>query len=189
MYSSQCQYEQYADKIREALTFRVAGIKDSLQAQAYYMVTESAERNQMFPNVTIGSFEVEGLSVRVGSKVQGTIFTPLLTSVDELQKWNEYSVREQEWIEQSMRESEASPDYISQSSMGNNEADIVPYVATLGDGGELTPLTRIPTEVTPVAPWWQTSPPPQNAASTVNLDLLSIDEVGTLFRAMSEARE
>jgi hypothetical protein len=142
----------------------------------------------MFPQVTIGSFEVEGLSVRVGSRVQGTIYTPLLESTEDLEKWQNYSNHEKMWIQRSIDDFQASPESLP-NSIDDMSFNIVPYVAVRDENGALVPSTRVPTFANPVAPWWQTSPPPVDPSSTVNLDLLSIKEVNTLFQSVSEARE
>lgn len=167
----------------------MAGIKESLKAQANFMVTEAAERNQTFPQVTIGSFEVEGLSVRVASKVQGTIFTPLLQSSQDVQMWNNYSVQARGWIERSILEFEASPDSLPDHPIGDKSPDIMRQVGALDGQGNVIPLTREPTETSPVAPWWQTSPPPSDASSSINIDLLSDDQISTLFGAIAQAKE
>lgn len=181
-------YEQFVDTIREALMFHIRGVTGSTQSQANFLIAEAAARNQTFPTVTIVTFEVEGLSVRVGSRVQGTIFTPLLESTQDVLHWNTYSTQEQSWIQTSVQEFQASPEYLPTDEGGGLRFDdkIVSYVH---DGGLMTPLTRIPTTMAPAAPWWQSSPPLLDPASTINLDLMSVPEVHELYQAVREARE
>ena len=159
-----------------------------MQANAHWIVAEAAQRNQTFPKVSIGSFEVEGLSVRVGAKIHGVVFTPLLHSNEEMQAWNAYSMQEQDWIVASRKVFEASPDAMEDSFQNPIDAvsPITPYIFSLADG---IPVTNLPADGTPVAPWWQQSPPPYDAATKVNANVLADPEVKTLYQAMVQARE
>ena len=62
-------------------------------------------------------------------------------------------------------------------------------VVALDEQGNVIPLTHEPTETSPVAPWWQTSPPPSDASSSINIDLMSNDQIRTLFGAIAQAKE
>mmetsp|Transcript_7886 Transcript_7886/g.15271 ORF Transcript_7886/g.15271 Transcript_7886/m.15271 type:complete len:1152 (-) Transcript_7886:303-3758(-) len=181
-------YDQFADTIKEALRFHIAGLTESLQAHAQWMVAEAAQRNQTFPAVTIGSFEVEGMSVRVASKIHGVVFTPLLYSNGDMQAWNGYSAQEQDWIVSSRKVFEASPDAMEDSFQNpiDQLSPVKPYISGFPHGA---PVTTLPLDGTPVAPWWQQSPPPYDAATKVNANVLEDPEVRTLYQAMVQARE
>lgn len=190
------QYEQFVDTIREALSFHARGIKDSLRAQANYISSEAAERNQSFPFVTIGTFEIEGLSVRAGSSVKGTVFTPLIDA-SEIEEWNAYASRDQQaWLTKSRKDFEASPDFVAGESFAFDDGSwevAKPYLSTIDEASNaLVPVTTVTSG--PSAPWWQTSPPPSQPASSVNLDLLSptsdpSSQIQALFEVVQQTRE
>jgi hypothetical protein len=165
------------------MRFHVAGLTDALQAQANWLTSEAAERNQTFPYVTIGSFEVEGFSIRTSSKVQGVVFTPLVDS-STVAAWNDYSVNEQGWIEKSRDTFETSPEFLSDSFV---QGDMPPYVYSLSENGSSVPTTLVGTD--PLAPWWQMSPPPYDPATNLNFDTLSNQDIKTLYDAMETSRE
>ena len=128
------------------------------------------------------------MSVRVASKVHGVVFTPLLYSNGDVQAWNGYSAQEQDWIIDSRKVFEASPDAMEDSFQNSIDqvAPVTPYIFGYPHGA---PVTTLSLDGTPVAPWWQQSPPPYDAATKVNANVLADLEVKTLYQAMVQARE
>ena len=180
------------DTIREAFIADVAGVTQSLRAQANFIASQAANSNQTFPFVTIGTFEVEGLSVRISSKVEGTVFTPLLEpTASAIRNWNDYSVKAQNWVTESRQTFEASPDALSDSfSPADKSSFITPILTAPNDEGKLVPKEATSSaDAIPIAPLWQMSPPPYDASSTINKDLLAYPEMKTLYQAMTKARE
>lgn len=159
-----------------------------MQASAHWIVAEAAQRNQTFPKVTVGSFEVEGMSTRTISKIHGVVFTPLLYSNAEVKAWSDYSTQEQDWIVASRKVFEASPDALVDSFQHpiDQLSPIGSFIASVPHG---IPVTTLPMDGTPVAPWWQQSPPPYDEATKVNTNVLADPEINTLYQAIVQTRE
>jgi hypothetical protein len=162
------KYKSIAEEVVVIAKKNAANVLTSMHTMASLYPALGAETAATLPYLALHDFEVFGADMRDISHSSVIAFLPLLKTMEEMMKWNNYTNYNQEWIEtgraiQSAEEVKAA-------------SEITPYVWKYDDFGKAIPETYN----TLYAPVWQLSPVPEDL-SIVNFNVASKPEIADLI--------
>lgn len=142
----------FANTIEDAAQFHATDLSEAVRGLSESITASADASGEEFPFVTDSTFEVVAGQARIRSGIEGISYAPLLTKVEQLEPWVNYSVTNQGWIEESRRYTSRFEEL--ETTMYTNST-IPPAVWDLSTG-TIAPVQSEP----PYAPFWMISPPP-----------------------------
>jgi hypothetical protein len=161
---------------------------ESLQSQSTYITGEAKSSNSSFPFVSIRGFEVHGRAVRSLSKLEMSIFCPIVEQSD-VKQWERFVEENEEWINDSREQAAKSPEKARIPSLNTNPSEEI-RISRKILSRNFTSGTSDVAEVTDgevLLPWWYQTPPPSKFTN-INVDVLSHPSVRRLYHLLLERK-
>ena len=156
-------------------------LRDSMRGVADTFTITAMSQNTSFPFVTVPMFEIVGGRAREQAKaIEMLTFAPIVSKTHKL-KWNEYSVKQKSWLQESRKILQARDD-VSMLEVPYHDTSITNYIFGLQGQDQMA------SEADLYAPAWQSSPPPRNASSYINYNLLEEEFLDRMVHSVALAK-
>jgi hypothetical protein len=159
---------------------------NALQAQSTYINGEADANNSTFPFVSLKSFEINGQSIRTQSKIEMSLFCPIVQS-NQKDEWKRFSKEAKSWINLSREQAARSPEQAKIPSLSTSAFSTINISEGIVSRNFISGETEETRGDGPFLPWWYQTPPPNNLAN-INTDMLTHPTIRRLFGSLLETK-